>query len=125
MTVGAKVFAGAATFSLVAAVIYWITADEPAGTALLLAMGAASSGLFLFLVRRDRAGRMPADEPTARMEDAAGEDLGVFPSGSAVPILLATSCLVVATGAVFGLGVLILGILGCVGCLVVLVRQSG
>lgn len=124
MSTGARVFAGAAIFSLVVAAIYWFVTGEPAGTILLAAMALATGALGVYAAGRARRPPPAEDRPDASPADGA-EDVGVFPSGTAVPVLLAASLAVGGAGVVFGSGVLALGAICAVLCLIVMVRHSG
>ena len=124
MSTGARVLAGAALFSFVVTAIYWFVADEPAGTILLAAMALATGALGVYAASRARRPSPAEDRPDAKPADDA-EDVGVFPAGTAVPVLLAASLAVAGAGVVFGSGVLALGAICAVLCLIVMVRHSG
>ncbi len=124
MSTGARVFAGAAAFSLAIAAIYWLVSGEPAGTILLAAMALTTGALGVYAAGRARRSSPAEDRPDASPADGA-EDVGVFPAGTAVPVLLAASLAVGGAGVVFGSGVLALGAICAVLCLIVMVRHSG
>jgi hypothetical protein len=124
VSTGARVFAGAAVFSFVVAIVYWFVTYEPAGTTLLVAMGLATSALAAYAAHRARRSASAEDRRDATPEDGAEEVL-VVPTATAVPVLLAGSLALAGAGVVFGSAVLGLGLICALLCLIVLIRHSG
>ena len=104
-----KLFAGAAAFFAVVAVLYGLTSNEEAGTVMLtLAVGAlALIGVYLRIQGR-RTGVRPEDRSDGEPAATAG-DIGYFPSSSIWPFVLALGAVVVANAFVFGIWLAILG----------------
>jgi hypothetical protein len=92
---------GTAFFALIAA-IYWLLAEEPAGTtALALTAGLAFLVGFYLLFTARRIDPRPEDRVDAEIEEAAG-DLGFFSPHSWWPLPTAAGAAVTALGLVFG-----------------------
>lgn len=115
-------FAASAAFGAAIALAYFFVAhEEAAGTALLGIMTAAlalCAGYALIAERNadldgDRAGMTPAS--------AAGEDLGVFTTHSAWPVLTALSLLGILVGVIWSP---LLGVLALAGLIVCLWRMG-
>jgi hypothetical protein len=112
-------FLSSAAFGIVVAVIYWFSSREAAGTFLLGLMG---TGLCLaagYSIVAERDADLDGDLPDLRNEEVAGEDLGIFTTETAWPILLAFSTLLVLIGVVW---VPFLAFAGIVGMLLILWR---
>ena len=111
---------GTAFFALIAA-IYWLLAEEPAGTtALALTSGLAFLVGFYLLFTARRIDPRPEDRVDAEIEEAAG-DLGFFSPHSWWPLPTAAGAAVTALGLVFGrwlvmigVGILVFGVIGLV-----------
>jgi hypothetical protein len=111
---------GTAFFALIAA-IYWLLAEEPAGTtALALTAGLAFLVGFYLLFTARRIDPRPEDRVDAEIEEAAG-DLGFFSPHSWWPLPTAAGAAVTALGLVFGrwlvmigVGILVFGVIGLV-----------
>lgn len=94
-------FLSSAAFGIAIAVVYDVTSHELAGTFLLGIMAAAlvfASGYAIFA---EREADLDGDHKEQRMDQAAGEDLGIFTTSSAWPILMAFSVLVFLVGVVW------------------------
>lgn len=92
-------FAGSAIFGVVIGVAYWLIAHEEAtGTVLLGCMAAALAFTATYAVVAERNAGLPGDDSGESPEQAAGEDLGIFTSYSAWPILVAISSLAALVG---------------------------
>jgi hypothetical protein len=104
-----KLFAGAAGFFAVVAVLYGLTSDERAGTVMLaLAVGALALIAVYLRIQGRRTGLRPEDLPDA--EPAAGSgDVGYFPSSSIWPFVTAAGAVVTANAFVFGIWLAIFG----------------
>ncbi len=85
-------FACSAAFGLVIAVAYsWVAHEEAAGTILLGIMTAALVFAASYAVIAERNADLDGDKATMTNAASAGEDLGVFTTSSAWPILIAAS----------------------------------
>ena len=124
MKVESRTFLGFTAFFAAIGLLYWFTSYEDAGSVLLA--GAALLGLllggYLFLLSRWIPARTQ-DDPRATIADGAGT-VGEFPAPTVWPFVFGFGATVLATGTVFGVyvvvgGLLVLG-LGLVG----MVRQS-
>jgi len=92
-------FAGSAIFGCVTGLAYWFIAHEEAtGTVLLGCMAAALAFAAGYAVIAEKNADLPGDDPGRPPEAAAGEDLGIFTSYSAWPILVAVSALAMLVG---------------------------
>ena len=112
MKVEGYVFSVFTGFLSVTAVVYWFTSKDPTGTAAL----AISSGLGLLvggylLVTAKRLGPRPSDLPDAEIADGAGE-LGHFSPGSYWPFFISLFVALALLGAIFGIWLSLLGIIG-------------
>ena|SRR6185437_12684476 len=101
--VGMKTFVGlfsiAGAFGAAIAVAYYFVAhEETVGTAMLAVMTAALVLCAGYAVVAERAAALEGDEATATPADAAGDDLGIFTTQSAYPILAATFVLATLLG---------------------------
>jgi hypothetical protein len=106
-----KVLLASAAFGAVIAVIYWFVAYEIAGTIFLAAMGASLLLAAVFAARRARGELPPEDRPAALPSEAAGERVGPFPEGSVWPVFLAAGWLFVVGGLIYGVWLVIIGVL--------------
>jgi hypothetical protein len=99
-----RLFAASACFGIAIAVTYFYLSHEVAGTFLLGVMGAGllfAAG-YALLAERDAA--LDGDSEDAVPGSAAGEDLGVFTTRSAWPILIAAAVLLVLLGVLWSPG---------------------
>lgn len=108
-------FVGSAGFGIVIAAIYFANSHEPAGTVLLGIMATALLFAAGYAVVAERDAALAGDEGSNRSDDPAEEDLGIFTTHSAWPILIAFSVLFVLVGALWsplvaGLAILSLGL---------------
>ena len=92
--VPARVFLAVGAFVLVIAAVYWATAYEEAGTALLVLAAALSlwCGAYLWLAQRS-----PADEPGLVSEEEA-----FLPHSSPWPFLVGVGAFLLANGLIVG-----------------------
>lgn len=92
-------FAASAIFGGVTGLAYWFVAHEEAtGTVLLGCMAAALAFTAAYAVIAEKSADLPGDDPKETPEYVAGEDLGVFTTHSAWPILVAISSLAMLVG---------------------------
>ncbi|MBV8434451.1 MAG: cytochrome c oxidase subunit 4 [Candidatus Eremiobacteraeota bacterium] len=92
-------FGASALFGIALAVAYWFVAHEEAtGTVLLGCMAAALVFTAGYAVVAERSADLDGDDPNGPLERAAGEELGVFTTHSAWPILVASCSLLTLAG---------------------------
>lgn len=111
MKTGIGLFVSSAIFGVAIAVAYWFSSHHAAGTILLGLMGAALAFATIWAVLAEREAKLDGDDPQMAQAQAAGEDLGVFTTSSAWPILAACAALMMLLGMLwspflFGAGVL-------------------
>ncbi len=103
-------FISSAVFGIAIATIYELTSHEMTGTFLLGIMAAALIFAAGYAIFAEREANLDGDRNDERMEQAAGEDLGIFTTSSAWPILMAFSVLVFLVGVVWVPLLLIVGL---------------
>ncbi len=91
-------FLCSALFGLSIAVAYWLVAHEVTGTFLLGVMTAALAFAATYAVIAERNAHLDGDNPKTTNADAAGEDLGVFTTNSAWPIIIAAGAALALCG---------------------------
>lgn len=121
MKTGVGLFVSSALFGIAIATAYWFSSHHPGGTILLGLMAAALAFATVWSMAAEREADLDGDDPQMRQSDAAGEDLGIFTTASAWPILLACSALVLLLGAVWSPFLLLVG----VGALVLILWRLG
>jgi predicted permease len=95
-------FATSASFGLAIAIVYWFVAhEETVGVTLLAIMTAALVFTAGYAVIAERNARLDGDAPDRQNGDVAGEDLGVYTTESAWPILVAICSVFVLLGVVW------------------------
>lgn len=124
MRVEARFLLIIAAFAAVVALIYWFTAYEDGGTAMLVAecfLGLLPGGYYLWWSRRmtPRA----EDDADARPEDGAGV-VGAFPSASVWPFVLGLGAAMTALAFVFGVWTAIFGITLAISAAVGVIVES-
>ena len=87
-------FLSSAAFGVAISVVYWIVAHEPVGMVLLGIMTAALIFAAGYAILAERDADLAGDREK-RLPESTGEDLGIFTTESAWPIL--TACCVLAT----------------------------
>jgi hypothetical protein len=112
MKTGISLFVSSAVFGILIATAYWFSSHHAGGTMLLglMATGLAFATLWAVLAERDA--NLSGDDPHMTQRQAGGEDLGIFTSSSAWPILMAASVAVVLCGMVWSLPLLVVGLAG-------------
>jgi hypothetical protein len=110
MKTGISLFVSSAVFGILIATAYWFSSHHAGGTILLglMATGLAFATLWAILAERDA--RLSGDDPHMTQRQAGGEDLGIFTSSSAWPILMAASVAVVLCGMVWSIPLLLAGL---------------
>lgn len=109
MKTGIGLFVSSALFGIAIAAAYWFSSHHYGGTILLALMAAALAFATIWATAAEREADLDGDDPEMRQSDAAGEDLGVFTTASAWPILLAFSVLVLLLGALWSPFLLFVG----------------
>lgn len=110
MKVEGNLFAGIGVFLVPVIPIYWYYSEDWTGTtALVLTFGLCALIGFYLLFTAKRIDQRPEDDPTALIEDGAGE-LGFFSPHSWWPLLLAGAGAVATLGIVFGLWLFVLSV---------------
>lgn len=116
-----KVFVGlyaiAAAFGIAISIVYWFTAREPLGVLFLGIMAAALVFAAGYAIVAERDADLVADDENAVAGDAAGEDLGVFTTHSAYPVLIAVCILAGLLGVIWSPLLAVLAAIGLVLCL--------
>ncbi|GAA0630144.1 cytochrome c oxidase subunit 4 [Sporichthya brevicatena] len=103
MKVEGNLFAGIGIFLIPVTPIYWYYSEDWTGTtALTLTIGLCALIGFYLLFTAKRIDLRPEDDPTALIEDGAGE-LGFFSPHSWWPLILAGAGGVATLGIVFGM----------------------
>jgi hypothetical protein len=97
-------------FGTAIAIAYWFSSHHYGGTILLGLMGAALAFATVWAVLAEREADLDGDSPRMTQAQAAGEDLGIFTTSSAWPVLMALCVLVTLVGAVWYRFLLFVGI---------------
>jgi hypothetical protein len=104
------IFTGVGIFVLPVIPIYWHYSQDPTGTtALILTLGLCSLTAFYLLFTAHRIDQRPEDDPTALIEDAAGE-LGFYSPYSWWPLAMGLSGAWVFLGVCIGWWMVALGV---------------
>jgi Cytochrome c oxidase subunit IV len=91
-------------FAAATATVYWLVTGEPAGTLLLLFFGLMPLTVAAYGIRHGALReRSLQDDPDASPQQAAGQEVGTFPTTSAWPIFLVAGAIVVGASLVYGL----------------------
>ncbi|MBV8638421.1 MAG: cytochrome c oxidase subunit 4 [Candidatus Eremiobacteraeota bacterium] len=89
-------------FGLAILIAYWfIGHEETTGTVLLAIMTSALAFAATYAVIAERNARLDGDGEKLTPEDTKGEDLGIFTTQSAYPILVALSVLFMLLGILY------------------------
>ena len=111
MKVNGYVFSLIAAFLAATAIVYWYLSRDPTGaTCIALAGGLGLLIGFYLLFTATRMEARPEDRGDADISEGAGV-VGHFSPGSWWPILIAGSVLFIILGIIFGVWLLLLGIL--------------
>lgn len=107
-------FAASGTFGVAIGLAYWFVAhEESTGTVLLGCMAAALLFSAAYAVIAEKHAELPGDDPD-EPQAAGREDLGIFTSYSAWPILVAVSSLATLVGLLWS------PLIGCCGLIALL-----
>ena len=89
-------------FGLAILIAYWFVAhEETTGSIFLAMMTVALAFCAMYAVVAERNAHIDGDGKELTPRDTAGEDMGVFTTHSAYPILLALSCLFMLLGLIY------------------------
>jgi len=102
-------FAG--LFGIGIGIVYWLITYEPAGTTLLVLMGVATLIMGYVVWSRTRGKRFPEDADSITYAEDAGDELGHFSAGSLWPFVMALGVVVGVEGLIYGIWLLIGGLL--------------
>lgn len=109
-------FLSSAAFGIAISVVYWIVAHEPVGMFLLGIMTAALVFAAGYAILAERDADLAGDSEKTPPE-VAGEDLGIFTTESAWPILTASCVLATLLGVLWSPLVALAGIVCLILCL--------
>jgi hypothetical protein len=124
MKTSGRVFVLLAVFFAIIAIVYWFWSYEWAGT-ILLGLGIGLAGMIgVFLLIQARRGPAPAeDRPDATPADAAGEEVGRFPTASVWPLVVGIGTFLAALGLVLNAWLALPGALVLALALVSMARE--
>ena len=98
-------------FGAISGTIYWFVTFEPAGTLLLWSFSLMPLIVAGYLVLHGAVRtRTLEDDPDARPDRAAGQELGTFPAASTWPVVLVVGSITVGASLVYGLLLLPVGL---------------
>ncbi len=98
-------------FGAISGTIYWFVTFEPAGTLLLWSFSLMPLIVAGYLVLHGAVRtRTLEDDPDARPDRAAGQELGTFPAASTWPVVLVLGSITVGASLVYGLLLLPVGL---------------
>ncbi|MGH8939083.1 MAG: cytochrome c oxidase subunit 4, partial [Actinomycetes bacterium] len=110
MKIEGWLFTVIAVFLIPVTAVYWYASEDPTGTtALTLTFGLCFLIAFYLLYTARRIAPRPEDDPTANIEEAAG-DLGFFSPYSWWPLAVAAACAAMFLGIVFAWWLFILAL---------------
>jgi hypothetical protein len=111
-------FLSSTAFGVAIAVAYWFVAhQETTGTVLLGVMAAALLFTAAYAALAERNADLEGDQPNVSDAGVAGEDLGVFTTHSAWPVLLAIASAIALLGTIWSTPVAVAGLAGVLLCL--------
>jgi len=102
-------FAG--LFGIAIGIVYWFLTYEPFGTVLLILMGVATLVMDYVVWRRTSGKSFPEDADSISYADDSGDELGHFSAGSLWPIVMGIGVVVGLEGLVYGVWLLVAGLL--------------
>ena len=115
-------FAG--LFGIFIGIVYWFITYEPFGTVLLILMGVATLIMCYVVWRRTSGKRFPEDADEVAYADDAGDELGHFSAGSLWPLVMAIGVVIGVEGFVYGVWLLVAGLLLFTWATVGLMQES-
>jgi hypothetical protein len=110
MKTGISLFVSSTVFGIIIAAAYWISSHHAGGTILLGLMAAGLSFATIYALLAERDADLTGDDPRIVQSQAAGEDLGIFTSASAWPILMALAVTATLAGVVWSMPVAVAGL---------------
>ena len=111
-------FLSSTGFGLAILIAYWFVAhEETTGSILLGIMTAALAFAAMYALIAERNAHLEGDSEDFEPKDSAGEDLGVFTTQSAYPILVALSSLFLLVGVIYSPLLAFISIVALVLCL--------
>jgi len=119
-----KFFMFSALFSLAVAGVYWFLSYEDAGSTLLLFMFFAPFFVAAFLAHRAWRMRLAENDPDASYASEAGAPVGRFYAGSIWPLLMGIGVAVGLEGFIFGIWLLVVGVVLFLAASVGLMQES-
>lgn len=122
-----KVFTGSGAFLIASATIYWFVTDrEWAGRVLLLGTGIATliMASYAWAKTRGSAVETPEDRPDADPAEGVNEPIASFTMASPWPIVFGVGVAVLGAGLVFGVPLLIVGVLLIAVAVIGMMRES-
>ncbi|HEY1428834.1 MAG TPA: cytochrome c oxidase subunit 4 [Candidatus Tumulicola sp.] len=110
MKTGISLFVSSTVFGILIATAYWISSRHIGGTILLGLMASGLSFAAVYALIAERDADLAGDDPRMSQSQAAGEDLGIFTSASAWPIVMAAAVAVTLAGVVWSIPVMLAGL---------------
>jgi Cytochrome c oxidase subunit IV len=114
----------AGLFGILIGIVYWQITQEPAGTTLLVLMGVATLIMGYVVWRRTTGKRFPEDAETITYAQDAGDELGHFSAGSLWPFVMAAGVVIGVEGLIYGIWLLVAGLLLFTWATVGLMQES-
>jgi Cytochrome c oxidase subunit IV len=112
-------------YGAISGTIYWFITYEPAGTFLLWSFSLMPLIVAGYLVLHGGVrARTLEDDPNARPDRAAGQELGTFPAASTWPVVLVLGAITVGASLVYGLLLLPVGLAVTALAVLGLMRES-
>jgi hypothetical protein len=108
---GIGLFLSSTAFGIIIATAYWFSSHHIGGTILLALMGTGLAFAALWALLAERDADLSGDDPHMLQTQAAGEEIGIFTSASAWPILMAAAIAVTLAGIVWSVPVLVAGLI--------------
>jgi hypothetical protein len=108
---GISLFLSSTAFGIAIATAYWLSSHHVGGTILLALMGTGLAFAALWALLAERDADLSGDDPRMLQSQAAGEEIGIFTSASAWPILMAAAVAVTLAGMVWSIPVLVAGLI--------------
>lgn len=117
MKTGVGLFISSGLFGFAIAIAYWFSSHHYGGAIFLGLIGVGLSVATIYAIAAEREANLSGDDPNISQATAAGENLGIFTTASAWPILTAIAALLVLLGAVWSYFVLFCGVVLMLICL--------
>jgi len=118
-------FMVAALFGFVIDVIYWFSSRvEPAGIALLSLMAIGMTFVAVYARFAERDARVAGDDPNAKAQDAAGEEIDIFTTETPWPFVVAVCACLLLCGVIWSPMLGLLALVALFSCFAALGRES-